>query len=1171
MSNFISLHNQTVYSLLDSLCSVQGLFERAKELNQSAIAITDHGSLAAAWEALKASKKTGVKLLIGCESYFIDDVKNQENKLRHVIFIAKNVIGYKNLLTLNKLAFDQGKIGGNKVYPIVDWNLLKQYTEGLICLTACGNGIVAQQLSIGDIDNAEKTLLKLKELFGENLGIEILANNMKRNATVYTSEIDQKFLNRQLIALGTKHNIKIVATCNTHYLNKEEYDTHNVLLAIGAKQPIFSNFRLRYPVNDFYLKSEEEMITFFTRNYGVEKATEFVNNSKWFADLCEEPKWIDPKFSNPSGRELPTFPVKDQLDYNEFLNWKKLQFDNVFLSLPEDKQYLRYVIEKSFKEKIISDKIAEEMIPVYQARIERELDVFEELDISSYMLITADFLNYAKTNGITVGCGRGSAGGSYIAYLLNIHVADSVKYGLVFERFHNKLKKSLADIDNDIISSGRESVINYIKNKYGYDSVASISNLNTITPKVYVRDVSRALELGGSKEEAVKVGNDVAAIVPADVKSIDAAYAGIPLFVEYCKKYPQFLEHKQISNQIRNFSTHAGAIVIGGRPMTGLVPLRKDKDGSLVLEYEKDTTEDNGLVKIDILGLKTLDVIDLTFKLIKDNGKEVPNINFEDNDEKTYELIGSGKCDFLFQFGGSAGTMDLCRKVKPKNIEDLAIITTLARPGCADVREDFIKTRNGKKQITYQHPKLENALKSTLGYALYDESLLMLAADTAGWDLAEADGLRKLTKLKGSKPKLVVELKEKFISGCVKNDINETEALFIWENVVEPFGKYSFNKSHAVLYSIISYQTAYLKAHYPIEFLLANLMFEIKSAAPTAKEDVEKIKNEIRSRKVKILPPDINTSQLAYKMIDDKTLLTGLDALKYVGDDAIKDIIEKRPFKSFQDFMGRVSSTLVRANTIQALTASGALDSFCVDGVRRKDLFLYCSDYRKRLTTWKKKNDLETKFDYQWDLTDQDWDLEQKYALEVFYLGEGFICKPFKAYGNFFSDNHYTMSHIKKMNNKQQLSPLKGIVVDFFAFKVKKETSKFYGQAMAKITIEDKNGDRYSITAFPDRWEMIGNRLKELSIKEFDVGLALSFSGVTNLYEDVMGVIINDLYDIHLPPAKPKDLKAKKISIRSKKEQKKSIDDILVSEVSEINFTEKVEDFLYEEGVLNIE
>ena len=325
MINFVSLHNQTDFSILDSLISPKALFKRAKELGQTAVAITDHGTLAGTWDAWKASKDTGVKLIIGCECYFQDDASNINEKFRHLVLLATNAVGYRNLLTLNKKGFDQSSFVGKRVYSVIDWKLLEEYSEGLICLTACGNGIISQLLMNHKNSEAELALLKLKKIFGDNLGIEVQPNNMKRGSNIFNDEIDQFFLNRQLINLGKKHDIRVVAACNTHYLTKEESDTHDVFLAIGSHQPVYFNYRLRYPVPDFYLKTGDEVKAFFTRNYGEEIAQQLCDNSIYFANLCEKPEWIDPKFSNPTGKELPIFPVKDEVDYSEFLAWRQAQ------------------------------------------------------------------------------------------------------------------------------------------------------------------------------------------------------------------------------------------------------------------------------------------------------------------------------------------------------------------------------------------------------------------------------------------------------------------------------------------------------------------------------------------------------------------------------------------------------------------------------------------------------------------------------------------------------------------------------------------------------------------------------------------------------------------------------------------------------------------------------
>lgn len=1169
MTEFVSLHNQTDFSILDSLISPKALFARAKELGQKAIAITDHGTLASTWDAWKASKDSGVKLIMGCECYFQDDAHvESEDKFRHVILLAKNAVGYKNLLTINKKGFDQGHFLGKRVYPVVDWKLLEQYSEGLICLTACGNGIISQLLTNGKFEEAESALLRLKKLFGDSLGVEILANNMTRGSNIFNDKIDQNFLNRRLIDLAKKHDIRIVAACNAHYLKKEDADIHDVFLAIGAHQPKYSNYRLRYPVSDFYLKSGEEMKAFFARaydrTYGVGFSDMVCANTVHFADMCEVPEWIDPKFSNPSGKELPIFPVKDEPDYAQFREWADLLDDNV-KHLEEDKLFLRYRCEQFFEKRIKGLNAENEN--TYKARLVEELDVIEFHGFSSYMLIVADFIDWARKNDIAVGEGRGSVGGSLIGFLLGIHQADPIKYNLIFARFHNKEKSSFPDIDTDFAPSGRARVQAYLRKKYGEDHVAHVSNVNTITPKVYVRDIARSCELGGSKEEALKIGDEVAGCIPADIHSIDEALAKVPLFAEYCKRYPEFITYKSICGKYRAWSTHAGGIIISARPLTGLIPLRKDKDGALAIEYDKDKAEENGLVKMDTLGLSTLDIIGETYNIIKAQGKAPPlEIDYDEYDQPSYDLITKGDTFCVFQLGTSAGTIDLCRRIKPKNINDIANINALARPSARDMRNDFIKTRNGEKPMSLLHPNLGRAFNSTYGFGLYEECLMYLAQDIAGWSLHSADRLRKLTKEKGKNPKKAAAWRSEFITDATKMEVKEAIAQRIWDEVVDKFQGYGFNVSHAVLYSMTGYKTAYLKAHYPIEFLLANLMAEVKSNSPDAKSNIEKIKKELRQHKVKVIPPDVNKSQLAYTMENENQLITGLDAIKFVGDDAIKDIIAKRPFKSFFDFMARVDSKKVRANNIQALIATGAMDSFKIP---RNLMFLYVSDYRKKLQVWMKKHDPTVEeFVYPWP-KEKEWTKPELYALEQYYMSESFVCKPAEAYGEFFKGDSKTISYLKKVEDKTNIDSIKVIVRDFFEFKVKKETSKYYGQSMIKAVVEDKNGEQCTCTIFPDRWKMVQDRIKSINSKlEFEAGLALHFGGNTNNYEDNVGIILDKLFNVAAPPALPADLKAKKINLKEAKT--KSAAESVVKKANEIKtLLEQIEDSLYDEGLID--
>lgn len=1174
MTDFVSLHNQTDFSILDSLISPKELFKRAKELGQTAVAVTDHGTLAGAWDSWKASKDTGVKLIIGCEFYFTNDVTSVDEKLRHVILIAKNATGYRNLLTLNKKGFDVNFFIGKRVYSVIDWKMLEQHSEGLICLTACGNGVVSQLLMNHKTDEAESALLRLKQIFGDNLGIEVQPNNMRRGSNIYNDEIDQTFLNRQLINLGKKHNIRVVAACNAHYVKKEDHETHDVFLAIGAHQPVFSNFRLKYPVPDFYLKTGDEVKAFFARNYGEETAQMLCDNSVYFANQCELPQWIDPKFSNPTGKELPIFPVKDEPDYQVFRQWVAKQPADL-QKLEEDKLFLRYRCEVLFDARVKG--LTPEQRIQYNKRIDEELDVLEFHGFSSYMLIVADFIDWARKHEIAVGEGRGSVGGSLIAFLLGIHQADPIKYSLIFARFHNKEKSSFPDIDTDFAPSGRERVQNYLRQKYGEDHVAHVSNVNTITPKVYVRDIARSCELGGSKDEAIRIGNDVADCIPAEIHNIDDALAKVPLFAEYCKKYPEFVKYKEICGKYRAWSTHAGGIIISARPLTGLVPLRKDKDGAQAIEYDKDKAEENGLVKMDTLGLSTLDIIGKAMQLIKASGKPMPPavLDYEEYDEPAYNTISNGDTFCVFQLGTSGGTIDLCRSIKPRSINDISYINSLARPSARDMRKDFILTKDGKKPFSLLHPTLGRAFNNTFGFGLYEESLMYLAQDVAGWSLHSADRLRKLTKEKGKNPKKAQEWRAEFIRDAVKNTVPEAIAQRIWDEVVDKFQGYGFNMSHSVLYSMTSYKTAYLKAHYPVEFLLANLMAEVKSNAPDAKGNLEKIKKELRKHKVKIIAPDVNKSQLAYTIEDENRLITGLDAIKFVGEDAIKDIIEKRPFKDFFDFMVRVSSKAVRANSIQALAACGALDSFKMS---RKQMFLYCSDYRKKLQVWLKKHDPTTEqFVYPWP-DEPEWTIEERYALEQYYLSESFVCKPAVAYGEFFKDDHKTVADIRKAKDKTNIGSFKGIVRDYFEFRVKKETSKYYGQAMIKATLEDKYGDQVTCTIFPDRWQNVQDRIKIINKKaEFGTGIALHFAGNTNNYEDDMGIILDTLFNIAVPPSLPADLKAKKVNLKLAKSKLTAPEAILPKDSAwektndPQDLYQEIEDTLYDEGLIDLD
>lgn len=1145
---FVSLHNHSDYSILSATSSVSDILNAAKNANQNAVAITDNNSLASAWIAYKEAKKIGIKYIVGLEISFTDDNSNKEDMLRSIILLAKNAVGYSNLLKINKEGFENGIVNAKKAIPVCDWKLLEKYNEGIILLTGGGTGILSHAISSYDSEKTESIALRLKDIFKENLGLEVQTSNMSRPNIYEHNAFNLNFLNRQIYNLGKKLNIPIVPTCNSHYINKEDHETHDIMLAIGSHQTKFSNFRKRYTSPDFYFKTGEEVYNFFARNYPEEDVKQFLQNTINFANSCEEPLWVDPKFSNPSGKELPNFPVKDEIDYDVFKSWLANQDDKI-KSLDEDKSYLRYKCEigiaKYFESKDFSDEKKKE----YLERIAEELDVFEFHGICSYMLIVADYVNYAKKIGVPAGPGRGSVGGSLVAYLLGIHKADPIEYDLIFARFHNKEKVGLADIDSDFATSGRYKIEEYITNKYGKDNVAHVSNMNTLTPKVYSRDLARSCELGGSRESAVEIGTQIADSIPAEYHSISSAQQNCPLFVEYTKQYPEILDHKKIAGKQRAWSTHAAGIVIGNRSLKGLVPLRHDKDNAIALELTKEDAEEVGLVKMDLLGLSTLDILAETRQLILKNKNIVVPENVPFDDEKTYKLLSDGNTFGVFQLGTSGGTTELCKRIKPKSIADISIINSLARPAAKDIRSEFIATKDGKKPLNLMHEKLQRSFGKTYGFGLYEESLLYLAQDIAGWSLHSADRLRKLTKEKGKNPEKALKWRAEFISDSVNNGVEEDIATKIWDEIILPFGGYGFNMSHSIMYSMISYETAWLKANYPLEFLLANLMHESRSANPDASKNIDKFKQELRSLGVNILPPDINKSDQTYSIVNGTELLTGFEALESVGEDSILDILSKRPFKSFFDFMVRCGPT-VRINAIQSLAASGALDCF---GLPRKTIYLYVSDYKTKLKSWLLKHNPETEtFTYPFP-KEKDWTMQEKFALEIKYMGESFSCKTSEGYKDLFKHQHKTINDIKQMRNKYPCDPFHFILRDFFEFKIKKEGSKLFGRSMAKCLAEDKNGQTIGLTIFPDDWDALQEVVKR-KVKEFEVGIGIKANCTVNVYEDEMGLILNNVYDILPIPQPPtkQDLAHKKVALRVTKKSKtldlSSIEDELINE-----------------------
>ena len=805
MRKYVSLHNHTTGSIGDSIISPKDLISATKDAGQTAVAITDHGSLSAVWEAFKAAKKAEIKLIAGCECYFVDDSDDAEDSnFRHLVFLAKNAVGYENLLKLNKRGFDKYSVVFKKAVPRVDWKMLEEFSDGLICTSACGNGLVSQYIMNDQPQEAEEAVKRLQTIFGDNFALELQPHNLQRRNSPYSGPVNQQKINMALKSIGQKLGIRCIVATDAHYLKKEDHKRHDAYLCIGSGQPITSGNRLRYDKHEFYVKNSDQVYQHFERHikmWGEEFVESLFENTVYYADQCEEPNWIDPAISTGEKSQLPEFPYKDEPDYLDFEKWRASQtgFKTTKVmddQIADDALFYRYRSLEGLEKKIEKGKVPEDDYDECVEQMLEEFDVLEYRNFSSYMLITADFLNWCRKNMIAIGPGRGSVGGSLTAYVNGIHQAYPKRYGLIFARFLNKYKEAFPDIDNDIAPSGRAKLHDYLRSKYGEGNVAHVSNINTITPKVYARDIARVFEFGGQgRSVAAEIGNNIADSLPDDVKSIKKALTDAPLFAEYAKQYPELEEYADLCGLPRAWSTHAGGIVVSKRPLEGLVPLRRDANGALVLEYDKELAEENGLVKIDTLGLETLDIIGETYKLILETGKTLPGepFDYEVVDDKTYHLIGEGDTFGVFQLGSTA--VPVCKKVKPRSVEDIALVSALVRPAAKDTIPDLLKVRNGDEKISLMHPTLHRAFASTYGYGLYEESLMYLAQDVAGWDLHDADKLRKLTKEKGKNPEKVAKWREEFIEGAVKNKgLTEETATRVWDETIAQFGGYGFNR-----------------------------------------------------------------------------------------------------------------------------------------------------------------------------------------------------------------------------------------------------------------------------------------------------------------------------------------------------------------------------------------
>lgn len=884
MGGFVHLHLHTQYSLLDGGIRVDRLFERAKELGFESLAITDHGNLFGAVRFYQEAKKAQIKPIIGCELYVAPRSRFEKKSQKggsdasyHLTVLVKDHVGYKNLIKLASL----GYLEGFYYKPRVDKELLREMSSGLIALSGCLKGEISQALLKDDLDKAVEIAREYLSIFGEgNFFIEIMRLGLEEEAKV----------NSGLMEVSRITGIPLVATNDCHYLYPEDAEAHEVLLCIQTGAKLSDTNRMRMSTNQLYLRSPEEMKTLFA------DLPEAVDITSEIAERCN----FDFDFE---ARHLPVFNVPGGKDVDE---------------------YLEELVREGLKKRQESGELCDEVsFEEYEKRLKYELSVIKKLGFSSYFLIVWDFVNYAKSSGVPVGPGRGSAAGSLVSYCLGITDIDPLRWGLLFERFLNPDRISMPDIDIDFCMEKRDRVLEYVKNKYGERSVAKIITFGTLSARAVVRDVGRVL--GFSPKEVDRIAKMIPQSPSMD---IDRALSLEPRLKEEMEKNPRIKKLIEIARKLeglcRHASTHAAGIVITPDELTEYIPLYKnEKENEITTQYAKDELEALGLLKMDLLGLKTLTVIDTTLKLIETYKNEKLDLrHLPLDDEKTYALLQSGATSGVFQLE-SSGMKELLRRLKPSRFEDLIALVALYRPGPlgSGMVDDFIERKHGRKPIEYELPELEPILSETYGVILYQEQVMKIAEKVAGFTLSEADTLRKAM---GKKKKEIMErMREKFITGATERGVDRSLAEELFAKM-EKFAEYGFNKSHSAAYAMIAYQTAYLKAHYPVEFMAALISSEINRT-----EKIYLYIQECREMGIDVLPPDINESHVNFR-IDGNSLRFGLAAIKGVGEAAACAIIEARgdkPFESFYDFCKRVVGHRVNKKTVEALIKAGAFDS----------------------------------------------------------------------------------------------------------------------------------------------------------------------------------------------------------------------------------------------------
>ncbi len=877
--NFTHLHVHSYYSILDGAASPQKLVKKAVENGMKALALTDHGNMFGIKKFHDAAKAEGIKPILGCEMYLAKDrharkrIKG-EKEYNHLILLAKNQTGYKNLVKLVSAGFLEGMYGK----PRIDWELLYQYHEGLIASSACLAGEIPQAILKGNMEEAEQLAAKYKELFGEDFYLELMLHPSDvpgKNEEVYDRQV---LVNKHLREIANKLDIKLIATNDVHFAYKEDAEAHDHLIAINTGAFIEDEKRLRYTQQE-YLKTAEEMLEMFS------DIPEALENTQEIVDKVEV-------YELDHAPIMPVFPLPEG-------------FNN-------DAEYFTHLVWEGAKKRY-GDPVPEQA----RERIQFEIDTIINMGYPGYFIIVWDFIRKAREMGVSVGPGRGSAAGSAVSYCLEITQIDPIRYGLLFERFLNPERVSLPDIDVDFDDEGRDEVLRYVAEKYGKKNVAHLITFGTMAAKMAIRDVARVrkLPLNKANELAKMVGN---AKSIKEVKEFEKEK-------KESEEITKVLEIAQtLEGSVRQTGIHACGVIIGKEDLTEYIPLSMNKDAVLyVTQFEGPDAEACGMLKMDFLGLKTLTIIKHAVELArkKNPGLDIDKVPLDD--KKTYELFSQGHTIGVFQFE-SDGMRKYLKQLKPDRFEDLIAMNALYRPGPMEYIPNYINRKFGKEKITYTLPEMEEYLKETYGITVYQEQVMLLSQKLAGFSKGQADTLRKAMGKK--KKELMEKLKVEFMEGAQKNGHKKEILEKIWKDW-EAFAQYAFNKSHSTCYAYVAYQTAYLKAHYPAEYFVALLN--------SNKGDIDSVKKFISDAKhlgIKVLGPDINESDMEFSLNEKDEIRFGLLAIKDVGENAVKEILAERKkngkYKSIFDFVERIKVQTVNKKNLEALAEAGAFDAF---------------------------------------------------------------------------------------------------------------------------------------------------------------------------------------------------------------------------------------------------